>query len=252
MVIGCALALAAHGPCRRSSWRDADAGSSTSLTSRNPAVPGFGKTPGARRVRAGVASRRPCLPSRLATILIPTNRRDLSWRRVGAKEEVAEGFAPMQGHMPATAVLRPVVKDMAALAPCGEVRVGVDARVVVPMRGGEVDLRRADHRSNLGRARLRAELPAAPVAPSAGLGVPPPAVAQVQDDPAVRSAALLAQALGATEPDHGGELRPVNRVEETVVAADRHGLGSGSPNVTGLAREGKTLTVGSKPPKQAS
>lgn len=225
MVIGCALALAAHGPCRRSSWRDADAGSSTSLTSRNPAVPGFGKTPGARRVRAGVASRRPCLPSRLATILIPTNRRDLSWRRVGPEEEVAEGLPPMEGHMPASAMLRAIVKDMAALAPCREVGVGVDARVVVPMRRREVDLRPADHRGDLGRARLRAELSAAPITPSAGLGVPPPAVPQVQDDPAVRSAALLAQALRAAEPDHSGELRPIDRVEKTVLGLDRHGLG---------------------------
>lgn len=103
--------------------------------------------------------------------------------------------------MPATAMLGPVMQDVAPLAPRREVRIPVDGRVVVPVRRREEHLRRADHRGDLNGARLDPETSAAPITPSSGSGVPPPAVPEVQDDPAVWSAAFFARALGSHEPD---------------------------------------------------
>ena len=68
---------------------------------------------------------------------------------------------------------------------------------------------------------IRIRLPPS-VSPPAGVRIPPPPVAEVVDHPPVWASAALAAALRPAEPDHGRELRPVDRVEDAVLGQDRH------------------------------
>ena len=104
-------------------------------------------------------------------------------------------------------MLRAVVQNVTALAPGGEVAGGVDARIVVPVRSSEVDAGLLHRARDLCGSRLCHELPATIVAPAT--------VAEVQDDPAVRSPALLTVPLGADEPDLVRELWRIDRVERS-------------------------------------
>ncbi len=52
--------------------------------------------------------------------------------------------------------------------------------------------------------------PAPAITPSAGVRVPPAAIAKVVDHPPVRAPAALTAAFRPPEPDHGRELRPVD------------------------------------------
>ena len=69
---------------------------------------------------------------------------------------------------------------------------------------------------------IRIRLPQ-PVTPAAGVHIPPATVAEVVDDPPMRSPAAFAAPPCPSEPDHGRELRPVDGVEEAVLGPDRHG-----------------------------
>lgn len=119
-------------------------------------------------------------------------------------------------------MLRAVLQDVAALAPCREVGVRIDARIVVPVRRRQVNAGPADRTGDLRSGRLRRELPAVVVAPAPGVRIPPPGIPEMQHDPAVRKPALLATALSADEPDLVRELGPGDRVEETVLVPDWH------------------------------
>lgn len=96
--------------------------------------------------------------------------------------------------------------------------------------GGSADRTRRDWRRCRGRGGPRpappgsdAHPPPSPVTPGGGRLVPPAAVAEVDYGSPVRPSTALAGAPGALEPDRDGELWPVDRLEETVLAPDRHG-----------------------------
>ena len=118
-------------------------------------------------------------------------------------------------------MLRPVVDHVAALAEGREVGVGIVRRVVVPVGCGQ------HHPGSAGTAedvslRSDPDPPAPPVAPPAGVSVPPAAVAEVVDYLPMRPPAALAAASSPAEPDQRRELRPVDGVEEAVLGPDRH------------------------------
>ena len=60
------------------------------------------------------------------------------------------------------------------------------------------------------------------VTPSVRFLVPPATVPEVEYQTAMRTSALFASSLCATEPDGSGDLRPVDRVKPSVLAADWH------------------------------
>jgi hypothetical protein len=62
----------------------------------------------------------------------------------------------------------------------------------------------------------------ATVAPDLVLLVPPPAIAKMPNRPPVRTPAALAASLGPLKPDHGRQLRPIDRIEPAVLRTDRH------------------------------
>lgn len=109
------------------------------------------------------------------------------------------------------------------LAPSREVGWAVVRRVVVSVNRGEHHSRRPYCAEYVGRADLDADEPAGPIAPGRRLIISPAPIAETEYRLPVRTLARLAPALGAAKADHGRELRPVDRVEKTVLAPDRHG-----------------------------
>ena len=90
---------------------------------------------------------------------------------------------------------------MAALAPCGEVRRPVVARVVVTVGCGEDDARSLHQ----GQGGADIDLSGAPcaIAPAAGGSVPPTPILQMEHVAAMRAPAALANALRPAEADRG-------------------------------------------------
>ena len=123
---------------------------------------------------------------------------------------------------PPPLVLGPVVIDVASLAKRDEVGVGVVRGVVVSMRGGEDHLR-SPQALKLVQAGQNGHGASLPVSPCSAGRIPPAPVPEAVDEPAMRSAAPLTGPAGPAEPDHGRKLRPVDGVEEAVLAPDRHG-----------------------------
>ncbi len=118
-------------------------------------------------------------------------------------------------------MLRPVVFEVTSLAPSCEVGVPVVGGVVVTVRGRQDDAGAPD----AGEAGGDVDDGDGAVgrAPDVRGVVPPPAVAGVIDEPAMRAPARLASAPGPAKADHGRQLRPVDGVKEAVFAPDRHG-----------------------------
>ena len=127
---------------------------------------------------------------------------------------------------------------MAALAERREIGVDVVGGVVVAMCRGQHDPGPAHGPEDIYSAGRDAHAPSAPVAPGCGLRIPPSAVAEVDHGSPMRSATALAASPGSAEPDQRRELRPVDRVEEAVLAPDGHcGVGNQGRSVT-VEREG--------------
>ena len=119
-------------------------------------------------------------------------------------------------------MLWPIVDHVAALAEGREVGICVVRGVVVPMG------RRQDDPGPTGSSqdvsfRGYSDPPAPAIAPPTSLRVPPAAIPEVVDQLPVRTPTPFAAAPSPAEPDHGRELRPVDRVEEAVLGPDRHG-----------------------------
>ena len=114
-------------------------------------------------------------------------------------------------------MLGPVVEQVATLTKRRQITRMAVAGVVVEVGGRQIDHRcpRVAGRGGQGGTN---EAPA-PVAPGAALLVPPAAVAKVADQLAVRPGAVLTTPAGALEADHGRKLRPVDRIEPTVLGA---------------------------------
>ncbi len=140
---------------------------------------------------------------------------------VWATEQVAQGFAPEQREPSPPLMLRTVVQQVAPLTESSEVRGRVVAGVVVAVGGRKHDLRHSDSSDLLGGWQAAQSL-ASSVPPHAGRSVPPAAVTQVNDTMSVWSTATFAAPAGSTEADHDRELRPIDWVEEAVLAPDGH------------------------------
>lgn len=140
---------------------------------------------------------------------------------VRTSEQVAGGLAPEKGSPSTTLVLRPVMVHVAPLTEGSEVLVRVVAGVVVAMRGSEHHPGRAQAPKLL-EARQALESVPPSVTPAAGRGIPPASIAQMVDRLPVRPSATLTGASCPSEADHGGELWPVDRVVEAVLAPDWH------------------------------
>ena len=120
-------------------------------------------------------------------------------------------------------MLRPVVVHVAPLADRYEVHVPVVGGVVVAVAGRQDHPRRPYGSENVVLSNRKADGLPLPVAPGTDLRVPPAAIAKVPDGFPMRSPAALTAALGASKADHRRQLRPVDGVEEAVLAPDRHG-----------------------------
>lgn len=143
---------------------------------------------------------------------------------VGPQEQVAYCFSQTVGQPALAQMLHLVVENMAALAERLEVLRIVVTRVVIEVRAGQIHTGGLNHCVG-GQAfqRRQFERTSLTVAPGLRSLIPPAAIAQVNDQLAVRPAASLAAASGPPEADHVGQLRPVDRVEKAVLRADRHG-----------------------------
>ena len=141
---------------------------------------------------------------------------------IRASEQVPQRSPPEQRPPAPTAVLRPVVLQVAALVPRCEVPARVVGRVVVPMRRRQDDSGGAQADRQVRERRRSSKAPARPVAPGADLGVPPPPVPEMVDQAPMRPAATLTGAASAPEPDLARELRPVEGIEVAVLGPDRH------------------------------
>ena len=119
-------------------------------------------------------------------------------------------------------MLRPVVDHVASLAEGHEVGVCIVRGVVVPVRRGQHHPGPTGEAEDVG-PRRDPDPPASPIKPEASIGVPPATISEVINHPPVRPSAALTAAPRPAGPDHGRELRPVDRVEEAVLGPDRHG-----------------------------
>ena len=112
-----------------------------------------------------------------------------------------------------------VVDHVTALAQRREVGRGIIARIVVEVGTREHDVGGSRRVEDVGP---EPDHPPPSRSPGGNIRVPPAAVAQVDDVATVRTPAPLATRTGTTEPNHGGQLGPVDRVEPSVFGADRH------------------------------
>lgn len=94
--------------------------------------------------------------------------------------------------------------------------------VSVPVCDGEHHAGCPDGRENVVGADDEADDPAGTIAPGSGILAPPSAIAKTEHRPTVRAPAALALTLGPAEPDHRRQLAPVDRIEEPMLAPDRH------------------------------
>ncbi len=120
-------------------------------------------------------------------------------------------------------MLRPVVDHVAPLADGHEIGVAIVSGVVVAMARSQDHPRRPHGAEHIIAIDREAHNPPRPIAPGSGLSVPPAAVAEMPDGFPMRTPAALTAAPGASEADHRRELRPIDGVEEAVLAPDRHG-----------------------------
>ena len=137
-------------------------------------------------------------------------------------EQVTYGFAPEHGAPAAALMLVAVVQHVAALAEGHQIGVLVVGRVVVTVGRRQHHLRDPDPGEQILVAQPLPKSAALAVTPSRNFGIPPPAIPEVEDPLQVRTCAFFAPALRPSEADHGGELRPVDGVEEAVLRPDRH------------------------------
>ena len=115
---------------------------------------------------------------------------------------------------------------MTPLAERREVGVRIVGRIVIAVCGGQDHPRRPHRLQHVIGINREADDPPCPIAPGTGLSVPPAAIAEVPDGLPVWTPAALTAALGAAEADHRRQLRPVDGVEEAVLAPDWHDGGA--------------------------
>ena len=195
----------------------------------------------------------PCASAPAATFApFVRGRRVLS--AVGTAKQVTQGLPPEHGEPASSKVLRPIVEHVAALAPGREVGRRVVRGVVVPVCGGKHHPRRSNGREQLVGTNGETDDPPSPVPPGRSLLVPPPSVTEAEHRPAMGAPTALAPTLGTAEPDHHRQLTPVDRVEEAVLAPDRHDgdRGTGNGEALAYASLSRLSPVGDPPERTTS
>ncbi len=142
----------------------------------------------------------------------------VSSNSVRSQEQVAQGSAQQHGDGGSSAVLGPVVQQVAALAPGSEVLELAVGRIVVEVAGGEPDDRPAEPIGFVGAGCATTAV----IAPGAVLAIEPTPISHAKDEFAMRPAAALAAAVGPPETNGGRQLWPVDGVEGTLFGTDRH------------------------------
>jgi hypothetical protein len=115
------------------------------------------------------------------------------------------------------------VDHVAALAEGRESGIRVVGRIEIPVSCCQDDMGPASAADYI-NARPNPDPAPPPIAPAAGLGVPPAAIAEVVDHLRVRSPTALAAALRPAKADRHRQLAPVDWVEESVLGPERHGV----------------------------
>ena len=110
---------------------------------------------------------------------------------------------------------------VAALTEGDEVRARIVRGVVIAVRGRQHDFRRADDTEILYR-RQGSERSALPIAPRTDTDIPPAPIAEMVDGLPMRPTTALTGTTSAAKADCRRELRPIDGVEEAVLAPDRH------------------------------
>ena len=136
-------------------------------------------------------------------------------------EQVSHRLPPEQGPPTPALMFRAVMVHVTALAKGCEVRAHVVGGVVIAVGGCQHDLRCADDAKILDGWKSL-ECSPLPITPGTDAGIPPASVAEVVDSLPMRPATALTSAAGSAEADRRRELRPVDGVEEAVLAPDRH------------------------------
>jgi len=139
---------------------------------------------------------------------------------VWAVEQITQRTPIVRVHPATASMLRTIVEHVAALTERCELMQRAVARIMVEVRTGQ------DHRCppSLQQDVLRrpSYAPALAIAPALPAPVPPPPVAKVEDLLPVRTSTMLAVSPCPHEAYLVRELRPVDRVQEHVLGADRH------------------------------
>ena len=119
-------------------------------------------------------------------------------------------------------MFQPVVQHVTPLAEGSEVCVLVVRRVVIAMGGCQNHLGQAQALSDPRWSGNGTENLSSSAAPRACGRIPPATITQMVDTLPVRPPTPFACTSSPTEPDHGGQLGPIDRVKEAVLAPDRH------------------------------
>ncbi len=139
---------------------------------------------------------------------------------IGAVEEVTKRATVIRVHPAPAPMLGAVVDHVTALAERGELVERAVAGIVVEMCAGQHHRRPGAVSQDV--AGRPSHPPALAITPAQPFLIPPAAVAEVEDAFPVRASAMLAAPAGAYEADMMGQLRPVDRVKEDMLSADRH------------------------------
>jgi hypothetical protein len=116
----------------------------------------------------------------------------------------------------------PIVVHVAALAEGGEVFTHVVRRVVIAVPGRQNQARGAHASQNVIGPHCQTDEAPGPIAPGAHLSIPPAPIAKMKDALSMRTGADLTTASCPLEANDGRELRPVDGIEEVVLAPDWH------------------------------
>ncbi|KQQ37520.1 hypothetical protein ASF58_23415 [Methylobacterium sp. Leaf125] len=129
----------------------------------------------------------------------------------------------MKESSPATALmLRAIVVHVAALAEGREVLGPVVGGVMIAVPSSQDHACGPHPFEDIIRPDRQTDEASGSITPGALLPIPPATVPEMKDALPMRTQTDLAAPLRPLEADHGRELRPIDGVEEAVLAPDRH------------------------------
>jgi hypothetical protein len=143
-----------------------------------------------------------------------------SERRILPVKEVSDRAPPQIGQSTLPKMFGTVVDEMAATTPARQVARTAVGSIVVAVAGSQDHPAKASGHC-LQEVRMRGD-PAKVIAPTRPLRVVPPTVEKLADLVPMPATTLLASTLRALEPHKVRDRGPVDRIEETMLGADRH------------------------------